>query len=255
MALLKPQALPIVVEDISNSLHRASRNAIWAIGMIQCYVRNDSATIEFDSLARVLGRAVFEYGEASFPTKLDNLKPFVGEIQQVGEIYWPVYSYLFGLLPWLVKIPRVGGRRWSRDEYRRLEVGCFERWFNVNKTQDPMLFLECNKCVSTAGKSWFLRRKKLGEALDSCVATTATRIEALVPQFDGRLAANAFRYGLEGFLYGLSDGFERDLGNYWIGAGAFSFFASDPTLLAPHITGNYEEFERELRKEQARDTR
>jgi len=236
MALFKPQALPVVTDDIATSIHRASHNSSTAISLLHTVVRIDPPDIDVDSVISHLSDDVFRLREECYPAQeLARLTETLRQINLNEAGYWPVYAYLFALLPVLVERPRVGNTHWTPEEYRQLEITCFSRWANAHGDVSDTSFTDGYNRMCSATKSWFKRKTKLTPAKDWCLAKTVDQIERSFARQEGAVRVKGFRYAVEEFVGTLCFAFRADLAQYWLGAGSLGFLASDPSPLPPYI--------------------
>jgi len=90
MVLFKSKALPVVIEDIATSLHRASRNSTTALSLLHAFVRVDPPHLDLDCLVSHLSRDVFRLREECYPPQelakvtdiLDHSEPTKPDIGQ-----------------------------------------------------------------------------------------------------------------------------------------------------------------------------
>ena len=236
MALFKSKALPVVIEDIATSLHRASRNSTTALSLLHAFVRVDPPHLDLDCLVSHLSRDVFRLREECYPPQeLAKVTDILDHSEPNETGYWSVYAYLFALLPVLVERPRVGNTRWTADEYRQLEVACFTRWANGHDDTGDSSFTEGHNRVHAAERSWFKRRAKRAAVNEWCLMKAVDQIEGSFPRQDGPVRVKGFRYATEKFVGALYSAFRSDLAQYWLGAGGFGFLASDPAPHPSHI--------------------
>jgi hypothetical protein len=238
MALFKPKAFPVVIEDITRSLHRASCNAATATALLHDLVRRAPPNVGIDGVVVALSRDVFRLREECYPTKeigrLLKQNRLVNH-EKRGHAYWPIYTYLFSLIPAVVEQPRVGGSRWSANEYRQLQVACYSHWCKAHdKKCDTAIMAGYNR-VRAATTAWFRRSSKLAAALESCASETIDHILLSFPCQDGSVREKGFRFAIEELIDSLYTAFKADLAQYYLGAGGFGFFASDPTPLPSHV--------------------
>lgn len=237
MALFKPKALPVIIEDIATSIHRASCNSATAISLLHDFVRIDPPAFDLDALVSRLSRDVFRLHQECYPAKeISQLLENIDATNRSGGGYWSIYAYLFALLPAFVERSRVGGSRWTAEEYHRLEMACFSRWCHAhdNRDDDCVIMSGYNR-VQAATKSWFGRRCKLAAAIDSCASKTANEIAASFPRQYGSVRHKGFRFAVEELVDSLYSAFKADLAEYYLGAGAFRFLASNPAPLPSFI--------------------
>jgi hypothetical protein len=236
MTLFKSKALPVVIEDIATSLHRASRNSTTALSLLHDCVRVDPPNLDLDSFVFLLSRDVFRVREECYPPQVRAEVTDILDHSEPNEAgYWPVYAYLFALLPVLVERPRLGNTRWTAKEYRQLEVACFTRWANAHDDTRDSSFMDGYNRVRAAERSWFNRQTRLAAANEWCLMKAVDQIEgSFLPQ-GGPVRVMGFRYAAEEFVGALYSAFRSDLAQYWLGAGALGFLASDPAPLPSHI--------------------
>jgi hypothetical protein len=238
VVLFKPKALPVVIADITNSIHRASANSATAVSLLHELVRRDPPDINLDALVTALSRDVFRLREDYYPANEIRrlLDPPGAEIQKERRVtHWAVYAYLFSLLPALVEQPRVGGSRWTADEYHQLEVACFSHWCNApNQNNGTAIMADYNR-VRAATRAWLWRSSKLASAVESCASATIDHILDSFPRQDGSVREKGFRFAVEELIDSLYATFKTDLAGFYLGAGGYGFLASDPAPLPPWI--------------------
>ena len=236
MTLFKSKALPVVIEDIVTSIHRASHNSAAAISLLHAFVRVDRLNLDLDLFVDRLSRDVFRLREECYPgQELAKVTEVLGDIDPNEAVYWSVYAYLFALLPVLVEHPRVGKGRWTAEEYRQLVDACFTRWANAHDDAGDSSFMGGYNRMRGAAESWFKRETKLAAANEWCLEKAVDQIEESVSRQPGPVRVKGFRYAVEEFVGALYAAFRSDLAEYWLGAGAFGFLASDPAPLPSHI--------------------
>ncbi|GMV93731.1 MAG: hypothetical protein AMXMBFR82_35090 [Candidatus Hydrogenedentota bacterium] len=236
MTLFKSKALPVVIEDIATSLDRASNNATTALSLLHAFVRIDPSNLDLDSFLTDLSRDVFRLREDCYPPpNATNAVTSLGNVETTKAGYWPVYAYLFALLPVLVERPRVGGTRWTADEYRQLKIACLNRWADAHDDSDNVSIMDGYNRMLAAEQSWFKRTEKLAAASEWCLTTAVDQIERSFPRQDGAVRTKGFRYAIEEFVSSLYSAFRSDLAEYWMGVGSFGFLASDPAPLPSHF--------------------
>lgn len=232
MALFKSKALPVVTKDIVTSIHRASCNSATAIALLHTFVRVDPPGFELDSFLSHISRDVFRVREECYlATDLEKLTETLGPIDPSDTGYWPVYTYLFALLPVLVERPRIRNTRWTAEEYQRLEDACCACWYNAHDDADSSEFMCGYNRVRTAAKSWFGRKDRITRAIELCLQKAVDEIEASFSRQNGPVSSIAFRYATEEFVDALYSAFWADLASYWSCAGPLGFFASDTAAL------------------------
>jgi len=239
MALFKAKALPIVLKDISASIHRGSRNSTKAIALLHDFVRIDPPDFNLEDLVLSLAIEVFWLTEERYPEEAVRLLERAGATAdgagEDGPAYWSIYAYLFSLLPALVERPRVGGARWSAEEYRQLERTCFSHWCDNHPDDKDSVIMGGYKRVQSATKAWFNRKSRRGAALESCASATVDDIGLSFPKQDGTVREMGFRFAVEELVDSLYPAFRADLASNYQGGKVLGFFASDPAPLPSHI--------------------
>jgi hypothetical protein len=238
MALFKPKALPVVLEDITNTLHRAGRNSATAVVLLHDFVSQDPPELKIDTFVSALSRDVFRLREDCYPA--EGISKLLARTTETrggvhAPSYWAIYAYLFSLLPALIEQPRVSGERWNPDEYSQLVRACFTHWCNAHdKESDRAIFAGYNR-VREATTAWFWRQSKLTTALEWCASAAVERILVDCPGQNGSVREKGFRFAVEELISSLFASFKADLAQYYLGARGFGFFATDLAPLPPHI--------------------
>ena len=210
-----------------------------ACELLQWIVANEPERIDPWNAIEALARRTFAVTRDRFVS--DSVMAALGvgsdaiefDAHVADAAYWRIYAYLFGLLPLVVKTPRVDHRKWSKPEYTRLTGACLKHWAERRREQQAPWFFDRYRQVEAACGAWTDRARRLSAALDC--SELAECLTALTPLEGKAVRFWALSDLIDRYLRSLPGYLRAELKKYYCGAAAFGFFACSHRPLPPHI--------------------